>query len=49
MPEDNVKDTNKINEAFEAFDQADSKLEVTILKHHFLHLISRNQFIRHKI
>ena len=35
MLEDNVIDTNKINEAQEAFDQADSNLEVTILKHHF--------------
>ena len=35
MPEDNVIDTNKINEAHEAFDQTDSNLEVTILKHHF--------------
>ena len=35
MPEDNVIDTNKINEAYEAFDQADPNLEFTILKHHF--------------
>ena len=36
MPEDNVIDTNKINEAQEAFDQADSNLEIAILKHHFI-------------
>ena len=30
MPEDNVIDTNKINEAHEAFDQADPNLEFTI-------------------
>ena len=35
MPEDNVIDTNKINEAHEAFDQTDSNLEVTILKLNF--------------
>ena len=29
MPEDNVIDTNKINEAHEAFDQADPNLEFT--------------------
>ena len=45
MPEDNVKDTNKINEALEAFDQADPNLEFTISETSFLHLTSRNQFI----
>ena len=49
MPEDNVKDTNKINEAYEAFDQADPNLEFTISETSFLHLIFKNQFIRHKI
>ena len=39
MPEDNVKDTNKINEAYEAFDQADPNLEFTISETSFLHLI----------
>ena len=35
MPEDNVIDTNKINEALEAFDQADSNLDIiTHLKDH---------------
>ena len=32
MPEDNVIDTNKINEAQEAFDQADPNRKISWLK-----------------
>ena len=50
MPEDNVIDTNKINEAQEAFDQADPNLEITILKHHFTFNFQEfNSSMQHKI